>query len=387
MPERSTLPTARDVIRSYPLRQSNKDLLGFSLDIKSAHKRIAVHQEHRGLLGFTFRGRLYFYKVAPFGAVFSAHYWSRLGGFLLRFFHVLSWISHAAFLYVDDFLMFQDKLVLPVTATMLCIFSQLCNIPISWKECELSRSITWIGWEFHISAGYITLPQEKRHRMLKIIHSLLQSDRCTAKQIQKFLGLAMWITQLAPFMRTWLHYLYRDLHSIPASHFSVGPGNWEQVLACTDDRLIFLQRPAGTAIPVGGQLIQVRHQNVSTKSDLSQVFLSDKRVWLRIRDPKSTKRKLSGDSQRIVNLFESWLQHCSPYFSMWPKPSWDGLCIADAFATGQACGIGGIVYFPDQAHKWFSLQLSLSDFQALKIPLHDDLQKDISSLETLAQHA
>ena len=48
MPDKSTLPTARDILRAYPLRASNRILSGFSLDIKSAHKRMAVHPDHRG---------------------------------------------------------------------------------------------------------------------------------------------------------------------------------------------------------------------------------------------------------------------------------------------------------------------------------------------------
>lgn len=101
----------------------------------------------------------------------------------------------------------------------------------------------------------------------------------------------MWITQLAPFMRTWLRYLYRDFRSIPASQFSVDPGHWEQLSQCIDDTLTFTSHPSGTAIPIGGKLIQVRHQRVSSRSELMQVFLSDRRKWLRVRDPKSTKRK------------------------------------------------------------------------------------------------
>lgn len=79
IPERSTLPTAADVLRSYPLRNSSEPLGCFSIDIKSAHKRIAVAMADRGFLGFQFQNRLYFYKVCPFGATFSAHYWSRFG--------------------------------------------------------------------------------------------------------------------------------------------------------------------------------------------------------------------------------------------------------------------------------------------------------------------
>ena len=100
MPDKSTLPTARDILRTYPLRSSNCILSGFSLDIKSAHKRMAVRPDHRGLLGFSLGGQLVFYNVCPFGAVFSAHFWSRFGGFLIRMFHLLAWVAHAGFLYM-----------------------------------------------------------------------------------------------------------------------------------------------------------------------------------------------------------------------------------------------------------------------------------------------
>ena len=86
IPERTTLPTAKDVIRCYPLCKSNHELAGFSLDIKSAHKRVCVKQQEHGLLGFTLDSKLFFYRVCPFGATFSAFWWQRLGGWILRFF-------------------------------------------------------------------------------------------------------------------------------------------------------------------------------------------------------------------------------------------------------------------------------------------------------------
>eukprot|EP00435_Cladocopium_sp_Y103_P073418 s313_g43.t1 len=39
VPEKSTLPTAKDVVRAYPLRQSNHTLSGVSFDVRSAHKQ------------------------------------------------------------------------------------------------------------------------------------------------------------------------------------------------------------------------------------------------------------------------------------------------------------------------------------------------------------
>ena len=65
----------------------------------------------------------------------------------------------------------------------------------------------------------------------------------------------------------------------------------------------------------------------------------------------------------------------------------NGTCAADAFASGTQSGIGGMILFPSGQCSWFSLPISHQDFQSLKIPIHDNLQKDITSLETLAQIA
>ena len=157
------------------------------------------------------------------------------------------------------------------------------------------------------------------------------------------------------------------------------------VCACVSDSLIFTRKPPFSAIPINGQLIQVRHQAVQTKSDLSSCALSDKRIWLRIRDPNSSKRKLSQSSTRILNMYLKWLKCLPPVRTMWPRVQWQGLCVADAYASGDNCGIGGVVNFPNGQCSWFSVPLHFSDFQQLRIPTHDNLQKDIGCLETLAQ--
>ena len=101
MPERTTLPTIKDVVRSYPLRGRPCDLAGVSFDVRSAHKQVAVNKKYHGHLCFQHRSKLYYYTVCPFGAVFSAHFWARLGGVFLRLFHRFCWLAHSGFLYVD----------------------------------------------------------------------------------------------------------------------------------------------------------------------------------------------------------------------------------------------------------------------------------------------
>jgi len=75
--------------------------------------------------------------------------------------HCLLWWSHAGFIYVDDFFFLFPKSVAWIMACICCIFAQVLNIPISWRKTEFGPRVQWIGWQFHITAGYISLPTNK----------------------------------------------------------------------------------------------------------------------------------------------------------------------------------------------------------------------------------
>lgn len=62
IPERSTLPTAKDILRSYPLRGCTEDFMAMSRDIKSAHKCVVMSESERGLV-------LYISTVPPQSAL------------------------------------------------------------------------------------------------------------------------------------------------------------------------------------------------------------------------------------------------------------------------------------------------------------------------------
>ena len=133
--------------------------------------------------------------------------------------------------------------------------------------------------------------------------------------------------------------------------------------------------------------MSARHQELTSLDDLSKVRITDKRLWMRIKDPTSDKRILSVSSKRILNILLTWLNHVSPYVLLRPEPLWKGLAAADAYAQGTSCGIGGFIKEDESTIRWFSEQCSLQDFRDLEIPLQDDLQKSISGLETWAQVA
>ena len=322
IPERTTLPSALDVLRVYPLRNLDDSLLGFSLDVKSAHKLVVLRKTEQGLVGFSLDGAIYFYKVCPFGASFSAYHWTRLGSFILRWFHHLLWLQHAGLLYVDDFFFIFPKSVAVVLATLLCIASQVIRLPISWGKCEFGSKVKWIGWQFFVSSGYLALPEDKLQRLSDQLKDLRRSERCSKKTLEKAVGLLNWLTQVFILMRTWLPYLYKDLFSIPASHFSVDPGSWQQVMMCLDDDLTFKSQPTGSGIPVGSKLLAVRHQPVTSKAELSSLYLSERRLWLRIRDFQSTKRKLSSDSLRVIQMYLDWISSTTIVKSLFPRQLW-----------------------------------------------------------------
>ena len=81
IPERSTLPTAKEIIRCYPLRECQKALQSFSIDVKAAHKRIVLHPAEQGTLflsSYTIWCSIFSFLVGAPGrsspSIFSSHH-------------------------------------------------------------------------------------------------------------------------------------------------------------------------------------------------------------------------------------------------------------------------------------------------------------------------
>ena len=200
----------------------------FRLTLKRHIKGYAYVKKNMAFSDLRCKISLYFYRVAPFGATFSASWWSRLGGWMLRFFHFLLWWAHVALLYVDDYLFHQSIFGMPISAAMICLICQIVNIPVSWQKCELAFSIQWIGWKIHFRSGFIEIPLTKIDKFLGYLHSMGRSSRTSKRNLEKLIGLALWLTQLWPYMRIWIRHWYHDLYSIPATHYSIDNGDWRQ---------------------------------------------------------------------------------------------------------------------------------------------------------------
>ena len=83
--------------------------------------------------------------------------------------------------------------------------------------------------------------------------------------------------------------------------------------------MTFVKRPPQTMIPVWGTLVSVRHVATPYLDALQTVHISDKRIWMRIKDPNSERRHVSIQSHRILQLYKKWLSNSAPYMLLSEK--------------------------------------------------------------------
>ncbi|CAE7705984.1 unnamed protein product, partial [Symbiodinium microadriaticum] len=86
---------------------------------------------------FSADNQLWFYRVAPFGGSFSAHWFQRISAFMMRMFHLLLWVQHALWAYVDDFFLVQPSSVIELGASLLLCFCAVFGVPISFAKLQL----------------------------------------------------------------------------------------------------------------------------------------------------------------------------------------------------------------------------------------------------------
>ena len=241
VPEQFSLPSLQDIESAFPLRQDSEEVGGFSLDVKGAHKTSRVRERDRGLLGMRQQERLLFYRVCPFGARFSSHWFARIGGFLTRALHLLVWLPHVLLLYVDDLLFFQNSKVLPLSASLILAFCTCFSIPLSWRKLQLGPTITWIGWELNFACGCFTLPEAKRMKLHSLVQECLRHRFVSKRVLDKLLGLLQWILHGFPALRPWLCSVYDDLHRPLGTNISINPTFWAGISSHLQEDMSFLQ--------------------------------------------------------------------------------------------------------------------------------------------------
>ncbi|CAE7840267.1 unnamed protein product [Symbiodinium sp. CCMP2592] len=152
-----------------------------------------------------------------------------------------------------------------------------------------------------------------------------------------------------------------------------------------DDKLRFTGCPPGMGISPGSTLLSARHKPLKSKEDLALVPVSTKRMWLRVTDPTSSKRRLSESSRETLAFFAHLSSRDWRPRPLRPPPTSSVESAADAFGKGNDCGVGGWLLIPSGRLLWFAHRYTVKDFLDLGLPMQPDANLDISSYETLAQ--
>ena len=277
---------------------------------------------------------------------------------------------------------------MPFSAPLLLSFCQVFGYPISWKKLQCGPKVQYIGWDINLRAGVVSLPDDKIVKLLSAILEVLQADTITVKALESLIGVLHWVMQLSPVLKPWLCSLYHDAARPLATNFSVSMVVWQRLSEFLSTDMVFKHVPPGTSISVGSRLISARHVNLTCLNDLKKVKCTGRRVWLRVADIATVKRKLSQPSRQFL---EFWLQWCTQpklfYPLQLPKFDFSLQSAADACASGSSIGIGGWVRLPGQPVLWFSERFQVEQFRALGIQVRDPALSDIVAYELLAQIA
>ncbi|OLP75956.1 hypothetical protein AK812_SmicGene44177 [Symbiodinium microadriaticum] len=341
IPERVALPTASDVQRTFLAEDCYAQQTALSIDFKAAHKCNKVHPSEHGTLLFRQGDALYYYTVCHFGARFSAYWWQRTGGLILRCLHaLLGRYPHKAWLYVDDLLCMLRTAQSEQCAALIVALLAALHAPISWKKAQFSTSVTWCGWTFCTATETIELVPPKLRKLREQLQALQRKSKIPRKELEAVLGLLNWATSISKHLRPFMAPLYKDLHSGQGTLHSIAPAAWQAFYDCLDASGQLSRTPSGSWLPRNGRVLEVGSLKVSCKADVPKVPPSHKHSWVRIFDPRRGEIHLRQESKFVLE----WLRHCFAHEqprSLRAAPLLHCLSAADAFADKHRMGIGG----------------------------------------------
>ena len=131
-------------------------------------------------------------KNLPFGSSISCSHFQRFSNCLKHIFEYLVGADHAICTnYLDDFLF-----VAPSSGECnrrVRIFLNLCkriNVPVALKKTEwASENITFLGINLNRRKKILTIPEEKRQKVLNWLNYVLGKNKATIKELEKFTDL------------------------------------------------------------------------------------------------------------------------------------------------------------------------------------------------------
>ena len=177
-------------------------------DIECAYRVIPIRPEERGLLGFRWKGKLYFDCALPMGCSSSA-------AIFQEFSNALVWIAKNKFgckdivNVLDDFLFIEDTEELGKIA--LGSFERICDlVGVPLKASKTVRpcvAITFLGLVLDADRRMLVLPEEKVGHISEAIEVALGRKSIALKDLQSIIGKLNFACLAVPLGRPFLRRL------------------------------------------------------------------------------------------------------------------------------------------------------------------------------------
>ena len=389
IPEKTFNPSLADLRSAHTLGHAQQTTL-LSIDIKAAHKRIRVHEQDQGYLAFSYRtaGREYWYtyNVTHFGGTFSAWYWSRLGGALLRLLHRVLYCRHTAVLYVDDFLfLFDSPTALLQSAIVLATLHYL-SVPISWSKLQFSSSVSWIGWQIDSFQDLVSVPPAKVKRIVDLLVHVTSSKRVSRKALEQLAGNLLWLSEHVHVLRWYLGPLYTLLRKQGVQLVHLQQPTLRNLLGSLTDSFTTSVPLNAPFIPQGSKLQRVGTVQAADCASLTTLTAHCghlQHAWCSFINTRSNFVKLLPDDVSLLQAMHSVILMSDMSISLSLIPRFQIKAAADACADEASFGLGAWIEFPSGLTSWCAYQGTPKDLPSW-LADHPP-QRLIASLELAAQ--
>ena len=387
IPNHMMLPRISDVMECAPLEMAQQQMTQLTLDVAKAHRRILIDPKDGGMLCFHANGKLYRCVTLNFGARSSGWYWGRVARLMVRTGHSSLGYGHILWQYVDDLLAWLDSVSAPLWASLLVVLFLIFGIPLLWHKAALSMEVDWMGWRISLSSWSITVPESKLTKILAQLQQFHGQKKVPVKDLQSPVGRLLWLTSAWHHLRPLLIPLYKALSRLPITMVGMDHIVFQHLLAnfATDLVLDTDLTRRHHALCRDLRLVRVANTHVDTVEEIHKLHLRSRRVWVGVIDPSSPNRLLECDAHAALQTWEQLLTSTPFSLSMSPPTPIEVSATADAMASKNLAGLGGLLSFPTAPAFGFSSKSLLKRLQHVGHGL--TMICHIGAWELLAQYA
>ena len=159
------------------------------LDLKDAYLTVPMHRDHWKFLRFRWKGRLWQFKVLPFGLSSAPYTFTKL---MKPVISLLRKLGIRVILYLDDMLIMAEsqeeaKRHLATALELLVCLGFVVNTRKS--VFSPSQSLEFLGFLLDTQRMVISLPENKLRSLRKLCSQMARQEKTTLREIAQLLGM------------------------------------------------------------------------------------------------------------------------------------------------------------------------------------------------------